>query len=766
MFRDPHCLDKFSALLLGTFVAGSALTTGFAPPPGVLEGAIAGAGLWTLLRDKRHAREADALKTLRDQLTVNWQAWGRHSSHADDGMRGHVLASFETVIDRIQITRDDVIAVHTSAQAVADLMVRRAAEAEPELYASRGPHDTERNLARDFLHGIARNAYQSLLENRDYFDRLRPGLWQVMLDGQARLERKIDANTALATQGNEIALQNQALLLKLLEQSGEAASARASGITDERIVALAQQVAEDVDDPEQAFRELEAAVSDAVAYRTAPPTGSNADAALSDLRARLEALADAGQLAQAQTEANEALAQWEAAEAERQAQAAQAGIGYLNEAIRRDLDMRDSEAAAAKLARRVTLETPDPAARFDALRAEQEVWYERGRDKGLRLDLEVAIAIAQISHDKAQDADQRGTALNDLGTALQTLGEREAGTDRLEQAVTACRAALEEYPRDSNPLDWAATQNNLGNALGTLGEREAGTDRLEQAVAAYRAALEERTRDRVPLDWAMTQMNLGNALLTLGEREAGTDRLHEAVSAYRAALEEYTRDSNPLDWATAQMNLGAALTTLGQREDGTDRLEQAVTAYRAALEERTRDRVPLDWAMTQMNLGNALATLGEREAGTDRLHEAVAAYRAALEEYTRDRVPLDWATAQTNLGNALQTLGQREAGTDRLEKAVAAYRAALEERTRDRVPLHWARTQVNLGTALAKLGMQGADTDRLEQAITAYRAALKEYTLNRVPRHWGMTIGGLIGASVLLFVRRVTQIWSSWRRQR
>ncbi len=30
--------------------------------------------------------------------------------------------------------------------------------------------------------------------------------------------------------------------------------------------------------------------------------------------------------------------------------------------------------------------------------------------------------------------------------------------------------------------DWAMTQNNLGNALWTLGGREAGTERLEEAV--------------------------------------------------------------------------------------------------------------------------------------------------------------------------------------------------------------------------------------------------------------------------------------------
>ena len=118
------------------------------------------------------------------------------------------------------------------------------------------------------------------------------------------------------------------------------------------------------------------------------------------------------------------------------------------------------------------------------------------------------------------------------------------------------------------PLQWATTQNNLGNALRTLGERESGTARLEEAVAAYRAALEERTRDRVPLDWAMTQNNLGTALPALGERESGTARLEEAVAAYRAALEETTRERVPLQWATTQNNLGLALRTLGERRAG------------------------------------------------------------------------------------------------------------------------------------------------------------------------------------------------------
>jgi tetratricopeptide (TPR) repeat protein len=81
------------------------------------------------------------------------------------------------------------------------------------------------------------------------------------------------------------------------------------------------------------------------------------------------------------------------------------------------------------------------------------------------------------------------------------------------------------------------TQNNLGAVLKVLGGRESGVARLQQAVAAYRATLQEYTRERVPLQWGMTQNNLGEALVILGERESGTARLEEAVEAFRAALE-------------------------------------------------------------------------------------------------------------------------------------------------------------------------------------------------------------------------------------
>jgi len=112
------------------------------------------------------------------------------------------------------------------------------------------------------------------------------------------------------------------------------------------------------------------------------------------------------------------------------------------------------------------------------------------------------IAVRRKLLDAAVSSNERGIANGNLGLALTALGERESGTARLKEAVSAYRAALQEWTRERVPLQWATTQNNLGLALWRLGERESGTARLEEPVSAYRAALQEWTRERVPLQWA------------------------------------------------------------------------------------------------------------------------------------------------------------------------------------------------------------------------------------------------------------------------
>jgi tetratricopeptide (TPR) repeat protein len=88
----------------------------------------------------------------------------------------------------------------------------------------------------------------------------------------------------------------------------------------------------------------------------------------------------------------------------------------------------------------------------------------------------------------------------------------------LQQAVEAFRAALQEWTRERVPLDWAATQNNLGTALQSLGERESGTQTLQQAVEAYREALKEWTQEAAPYWHNVAQQNLDRANALLAQR--------------------------------------------------------------------------------------------------------------------------------------------------------------------------------------------------------------------------------------------------------
>jgi|SRR3974390_1555234 len=150
---------------------------------------------------------------------------------------------------------------------------------------------------------------------------------------------------------------------------------------------------------------------------------------------------------------------------------------------------------------------------------------------------------------------------DDLGNALATLGERESGTGRLEQAVDALHAALAERTRQRVPLQWATTQNNLGSALAALGERESGTARLEQAVDAYRAALTERTRERLPLDWASSTGRLGVAQTVLAERTGDARAANTALSQIELALATVREDGDaPLaEYLAAQLPKARAL---------------------------------------------------------------------------------------------------------------------------------------------------------------------------------------------------------------
>jgi tetratricopeptide (TPR) repeat protein len=750
-----HELSEKLTILLGATVL---CCLGGTLPPGIVEHAtvealLGAAGLTTFLARMRRSRIETLLhRCIKETepgidalLAAEYRDAGDPAARRDAAIQT-VIAVMPLIVPQpndyatARLTRDRVVAFYLA----------RAAQQQPSLFGDRA----EDTVPLHVLEAVIGNAWRRVMERPEFQARLLQSTLQELLAGQDTLRQEVregnqDILDRVVTSGDDVVRR----IVAELDARGVGAKAAEAGLERHAMLRIARRLKPDeLLDFDQAMVEVEHAVEIALDVIARGERRGNLEAFVEDILTRLAAMTRAGEFDRGSRAVDDALRDLDQREAEHQAAMRRSRVALLEAGIEQDTLRRDAAGVAQRIEALVAMKHPGerPAGK-PAFLQRWNALHEEGRDKGINFLLEVAAELARRQVYKARNRYERGTARNRLGMALRTLGERESGTARLEQAVTAYRAALQEHTRERVPLNWAATQNNLGNALWRLGERESGTARLEQAVVAFRAALQVHTRERAPLDWAMTQNNLGNALARLGERERGTARLEQAVDAYRASLQEHTRERVPLNWAMTQNNLGNALATLGERENSTARFEQAVTAYRAALQEHTRQRVPLSWAAAQNNLGNALQALGARESGTAWLEQAVAAYRAALQEHTRERVPLDWAKTQSNLGNALQALGERESGTTRLEQAVEAYDAALEERTRERVPLDWAQTQTNLGNALTRLGEResgtqasaGAGRLRLEEAVDAYRAALAERTRESVPLDWAATQNNL-----------------------
>ena len=198
----------------------------------------------------------------------------------------------------------------------------------------------------------------------------------------------------------------------------------------------------------QAVVEVSHAVDIAISVANEGSSGSS-DQLVDEVLKRIADKTKANDPSGATREAEDGFARWEKQEAERRANATAAGVTLLEAALKTDLLRFDAAAAAGRVEKVSSLQHGDnPKALFDAVRARQHQFDAEGSDKGINFPLQVAIAIARREAALAQDADQRGVALNDLGVSLAELGERESGTEKLGEAVASDRAALEERKRD------------------------------------------------------------------------------------------------------------------------------------------------------------------------------------------------------------------------------------------------------------------------------------------------------------------------------
>jgi hypothetical protein len=281
-------------------------------------------------------------------------------------------------------------------------------------------------------------------------------------------------------------------ILDLLVKDYAEKAARERDVAEGFIKEMAKRVASDkaldFDGMKQAVENAVEIYAKEIAGR---PVETNLDDIVGRALTRAKEQVDKGQSALARATLRRAAEEMKRDEEERRERYV-AGVTALHN-NERDIALAfyDGEAAAgAILALAEAIHGANAAAVATFLHAEANTLYEYGRDRGSNVHLIALISLRRKVLALALSGDERGAARANLGIALWRLGERESGTARLEEAVAAYCAALEEYTRERVPLNWAATQSNLGNALATLAARQKSTLLLEEALASMRGAVD------------------------------------------------------------------------------------------------------------------------------------------------------------------------------------------------------------------------------------------------------------------------------------
>ncbi len=149
------------------------------------------------------------------------------------------------------------------------------------------------------------------------------------------------------------------------------------GITEKAIIRLARRIASETEDLGQAWTELENAIEIAVRVQQEGRVHSNHGDFVDEVLRRVAELSREGEYKVALSEIEEALAKQEAEQ-----------VRLMSSGVEIALLDGDAAKAAELLVRKADLEAGGRAA-FEDLRALQDVYYVRGRDKGINLDLEV-----------------------------------------------------------------------------------------------------------------------------------------------------------------------------------------------------------------------------------------------------------------------------------------------------------------------------------------------------------------------------------------
>jgi len=278
-------------------------------------------------------------------------------------------------------------------------------------------------------------------------------------------------------------------------------------VSDDRLMRLANRVARKVGDPEAASDYLHGALDRLQQLEAEGERGTNFGGLIDQVIAEIFETIDNDDIDAARAKGGAAFAQFKAQTQELAAATDKVVRTNIQTAL---LDL-DVDGALHWVLEKLTLEAGGPPS-LNALLIEQHHWYELALNRDLRLEMDLAIALARHNVETASDAEEYGVCYNNPGNALGEQGSRSGGDEGLkllDKAVVAHRAALEVRTKETMPADWAMTQNNLCLANWVIVDLSDGpADRiscLEQAIGYYLEALTIYDPVNMPYDHGRVQ---------------------------------------------------------------------------------------------------------------------------------------------------------------------------------------------------------------------------------------------------------------------
>jgi tetratricopeptide (TPR) repeat protein len=321
-----------------------------------------------------------------------------------------------------------------------------------------------------------------------------------------------------------------------------------------------------------------------------------------------------------------------------------------------------------------------------------------------------------------------------LGTCYRQLWQGDR-LQNLKKSIGYCNQALEVFRLDHYPADWAEVNENLGHAY--VAEAEADPEALSRAISAYRATLRVWKRETASLRWAAVQDYLGECYRRLqqGQRELN---ISVAKSCFDSALEVYRENEHQKDWVLVKLHLGYLL--LDQSDSGPENIDQALAHFTNAEKYITADEDSSRWAAVKGDLSACYRAL-QRGACARNIAKAISLCQEALGRIGEDTEPRLRSFIQEQIG--LAYLAERPIrGDASVAEAVKYLSSALE--MRNTIAERWRIAALNSHLGSAFCAFTSEDRDKyLITALSYFEAALQVFSKTAWPRDWGYVQAGI-----------------------